>query len=97
MKELYTFVLEHNGGIYTSQVISDSLRHAFSNWLNELVVPDVLELSSAEKNKIEADVDEFGISPLDGLVNIWYVSLSFTDESVSILNIVKTHNLNSRS
>jgi hypothetical protein len=91
-KELFTFIMEWNGGTYVSQVEANHIEHAINEWLINLD----LEMLSWKQSDIDIINEErggdFPLSypvALDGLFNVWCFSPNIKD-ILAIVNIVKT-------
>jgi len=90
MSDLYTIVLEYDGGTYCDQVSARNEETAYKEWALRLRenpttkhIGDKLELDAEDK-----------LVPLDGLKNIWCLPLWFgfdhSDETPYIANMIKT-------
>ncbi|CAA7386638.1 hypothetical protein [Chryseobacterium fistulae] len=90
---LYTVIFEFMGGTYCSQNYSANEEKALLNALKENIEnKELIDFKEDLLNEFNFWVEEIGVSPLDGLVNIWYFSFSYEDESYHC-HIIKTVNL----
>ncbi len=86
---MFTFILEFRGGTYVSQVHSTILTKAIIDWGKELQSIDIKHLGLTGKTEILSMLNKAEPIALDGLKNVWFLSLSIRQGFLSI-NIVKT-------
>ncbi len=89
----YTYVVEFRGGTYCSQIKAEDLYESLQGWVNEFGSKknEIKYLGTKTINQLKAIIDANDDFPteLDGLKNIWYISL-LTKSGFFRINIVKT-------
>ena len=87
MAHLFTFLCEYKGGTYTSQLRASDTRTVFAHWADRFLEQNVLTEAS-EKAEFAAAVryslSEGGLTPLDGLTNVWYEGFSIGDDLLEV-------------
>lgn len=91
----FTFILDYRGGTYISQISADSIGQAILHWARNLPVNEITHLGPKLKQRLidglESDGDNiYGATPLQGVTNVWYVSVPLPYSLGTILNAVKT-------
>ena len=86
--ELYTVILDYNGGTYASQVSGRDETAALSEWADRLVSEELVgQISEEVAMAFQASPND--LVPLEGLVSIWCGS-TVAKAGLAIVNIVKT-------
>lgn len=91
---LYTFFFEYKGGTYIYQSKEQTLEKALKVWAEDLPFEKIEDTNiSFKKNLfdgIEDVIENNGITPIKGVINVWCCSFLFGDDSVGILTITTT-------
>jgi hypothetical protein len=96
MNSLFTYICEFRGGTYTTQVQSSNLKSSIKDWIEKIKdeQEQIDQLGSKTIEEIQGQLlkkkklDENPII-LNGLVNVWYLSIS-TKQGFGSINIIKT-------
>lgn len=93
--DIYTIILDVNGGTYIDQKICSSPEEAFLAWsrkVNNLVLSafNNIDIKDFEKKiSIYLEADDEKIVPIKGLESVWFVSIE-VNEIHGFINIVRT-------
>jgi hypothetical protein len=86
--ELYTFVLDFDGGTYIAQVKGPALRDACELWLHtELEKIDAL--GQTERTKLIESVSDDEPAVVDSMKNVWCLS-GLANGRLALVHVVKT-------
>ena len=94
MSDIYTFVLDVDGGTYMSQKDGDSVRDALKVWASSPDA-DVLKAFGTDDNVAIGQAVESiaaspeGVIPISGLKSVWFVNLQINNAD-GFLNIIRT-------
>jgi hypothetical protein len=72
--QLFTFILDFNGGTYISQVQANNVTHAMDGWLHELNLDEIYGLTNRSKGLFRACFTESESEPVpvNEVVNVWF-------------------------
>ena len=71
---LYTFITEFKGGTYIIQVNGSQVDEAARKWASEIVSADIPGLDSdAFTSAYEERMNEFKLSEINDIKNVWYM------------------------
>lgn len=88
-KNLYTFVMDWNGGTFISQSIGDNIEEATKRWLNQLNAKEI-EISENSLSLFKSSLlDYFNPVALEGNTSVWCLS-EFLSGELAIINIILT-------
>ena len=87
---LYTFVLEHGGGTFISQVASSDVQQAFASWIERMRAELASDGISMSVWKAFADADGEDLVAVNGLKGVWCAS-AIVDEVLALLNVISTN------
>jgi hypothetical protein len=92
--KLYTFFFEYKGGTYIYQARGRTLEAALQVWADILPVDKIVGADGSFKRvlleEIVDAVENNGITPIKGVLNVWCCSFLLADHAVGILTITPT-------
>ena len=86
--DLYTVVLDFDGGTYISQVHALSELAALSTW-KSAISADVPELSQEVCEELASSLEDEQVVALSNILNVWCATATVRGK-VALINIVKT-------
>lgn len=86
---LYTFVLEYEGGTYISQIEADSPNNGSKLWAENLDEREIYNFGSKSKEILLAQISEETPVPIMNIENVWCVSYIIRGK-LALVNIVQT-------
>jgi len=86
---LYTFIMDYNGGIFISQAKADNIESAKLNWFDQLEFNEVTIPENISRDKLRVELQEETLSPLDGCKGVWFFAMDIEDK-MAMINIVNT-------
>jgi hypothetical protein len=93
MQNLFTVIIEYQGGVYTSQNTSENEIEAFKKAIHSNIENKSLTVFKKNIiNELNFWVQESPPINLDGLKNVWYFSFLDNNDKRGYCHIVKTDN-----
>jgi hypothetical protein len=87
--ELFTILMEWDGGTYVDQVRAASPKQALRKWARGLKVESIPAMGDRTKVRFVEQLASEQVVPLDGLANAWCASASLRGRP-ALINIVGT-------
>lgn len=89
--DLFTLILDFDGGTYINQIKSDSPRKAAIEWAIRLEIKVIPELGFSSKKAIIEEMKDHDNTTIavDGMISTWCASFSVRGK-LGLINIVKT-------
>jgi len=85
----YTFIMDYEGGNYTSQVRASSPKAACVKWARELEIEQMTGIGAKSKLRLIEDMKDERPTPLTGRLNVWCASALIRGK-LALVNIVQT-------
>jgi hypothetical protein len=85
----YTFIMDYDGGSYTSQVRAPSTKAACVKWARELEIDQMAGIGARSKVKLVEDMKEETPTPLAGRLNVWCATALIRGR-LALISIVRT-------
>ena len=83
IKYLYTVILDYNGGTYVSQILCESIEDVLEKWLDNFDFNYISKKPNI-KEKFKKEIVCYGKpNLLNGLINVWYISILIKKKSGS--------------
>lgn len=91
--DTYTFIAEHKGGTYISQIKGTSIGEACMAWGQYVAQNDDIPLKNkaAFVETLQSDLAEIPPACLDATPNVWYFLADAGKGGYLHVNVVKTH------
>ncbi len=89
----YTFIMEFKGGTYISQVNSDSAKNACINWAENLEISKIHRFGKSSKEILIAEIKQEDSVSVNGVKNVWCVSVLIRGELV-LITFIQTELIN---
>ena len=91
---LYTFFFEYKSGTYIYQSKEKTIEEALKLWAVNLPITNIVGADTSFKKSLFDGIDEIiendGITPIKGVINVWCCSFLFDKDFVGILTITIT-------
>jgi hypothetical protein len=87
---LFTFILDHAGGTYVSQLIAPDQDKALQSWIERLDNDEIEGISKSVRPAFR----ETGANlvEVDGLTGVW-CGTAIADEVLALLNVIRTESV----
>lgn len=85
----YTFIMDYDGGNYTSQVRAPSPKTACVKWARELEIDQMTGIGAKSKLRLIEDMKEERPTPLTERLNVWCATALIRGR-LAVINIVRT-------
>jgi hypothetical protein len=87
-EQLYTFVADHRGGTFVSQVRAPSIEVAIAIWAEKKVL-EFVDIPEDARTAFIAYVTEEAAVPIAGMAGVWCIG-PMIDDAMALVNIVHT-------
>lgn len=92
--DLYTIIVEVEGGTYISQIFENYLNSALVKWADSLNKEVIVAFNALDKSAIVTEIidrlnTKGNVSAIDGLINVWFFYIMVNNIS-GYINIIKT-------
>ncbi len=87
--KLYTFIMDYKGGTYVSQTHAKDHLEAKNIWAQSFNLLEVPGMNEQSREQLINEANKEELTPLDGLINAWYLCVYFGNET-GYINIIET-------
>lgn len=93
---LYTFIMEFQGGIYISQVNENSVELACLEWINNLEISEIENFEESDRTDFIEEIKTDKPTKIEKVLNVWCLSFLAQKNNLALVNIIQTNNVTNK-
>jgi len=87
--QIFTFLMDFEGGTYVSQHAAVDLKLAVQAWVGAIDLASIEGIGIGDRQEFAKQMSKSGTTPLSGMNNVWCIDGILSDR-LALVHIVKT-------